>query len=43
MSRIDKKEILKDLKIGKAKLEQEIGQKGLEHIIFHKEESQTIE
>ena len=43
MNRKDKKETLKDPKTGRAKSEQEIDQKGLEHITFHKEESQIIE
>ena len=34
----DKKEMPKDLKSGKVKLEQEIGLKELEHIIFLREE-----
>ena len=43
MIKKDKKETPKDPKTERAKLEQGIDQKGLEHIISHKEESQIIE
>ena len=43
MNKKDKKEMQKDLKTEKVKLEQEIDQKESEHIIFHKEELQIIE
>ena len=43
MSKKGKKEMPKDRKIERVKLEQEIDQKGLEHIIFLKEELRIIE